>query len=90
MIKVGDRVIVVNSGETYATYTDMVVKMNLEKYPYDVDFADNRTGIVVAIIQHESCDDMLAGVHADDGYDYVIGTEGLKKADVLPEEMFEL
>lgn len=90
MIKVGDRVVVIDNGQSYRGYSGMAVKMNLEKYPYDVVIKNNMLGTVVAIEQHESCDEMLAGVHADNGYDYVVGVDGLKKADVVPEEMFEL
>lgn len=83
---VGDRVRVINSGESYTTYSDWIeehVSESSEKYLWDYGRScdDGDTGKVLFIAPHEYGNANLAYVKMDNGkYGkcYLIGTKGLE------------
>lgn len=83
-IKVGNKVRVVDNGQTYTTYKEWAVANGLTKYQDGKGVVpDGSEGEVLAVAPHMSRHDhsVLAGVHID-GQSYIIGVTGL---EVIPQ-----
>lgn len=84
-IKVGDKVIITDNGETYNTYATWVVTnvndpVKVAEYRYNSVPSNGMIGKVEYLAPHEWGHKMLAYVKGYLGY-YLIGTDGLEVYD---------
>ena len=79
LIKIGDNVIIVRSGDLYPLYTDMVSKMKLNNHcnRTDIDFLE--TYVVIRIEKHMDCSAILCGIENLTGKQFIIDINGLEK-----------
>lgn len=84
-IKIGDKIIITDNGETYTTYATWVVTnvddpIKVAKYRYNSIPSNGMIGKVEYLVPHEYGHKMLAYIRGYLGY-YLISTEGIEVYD---------
>lgn len=83
-IKQGSMVKVINTGETYSTYTDMFVHMRAElgftdfTHAYRLQPEEGEVYMVLAVEKHLTNNDTVALIHNDNQKGYLISIDGLE------------
>lgn len=92
-MKVGDRVIITNRGRHYPVYETMAKILKLSNwkahsFAYDTDLT-KAFGTIVGMITNENYN--IIGVKLDnDIHEIIIGTDGVKVVEIIPEDLFLL
>lgn len=75
--KIGDKVEVVDIGESYEYYKKMFKELNLKK-PNESNFNVLNEGIVFGISKHDITDDICVAIRDNDGDEMLINSKGLE------------
>ena len=82
--KVGDKVVVVQSGNTYTTYDRMFVKMQFKDQKCNPGFENGMTATVFAVDFHDDTNKPLVGLQAQDGKQALMGFDGIELLSTQP------
>lgn len=90
-IRIGDRVVILDSGETFSTYSKWVVghiknPEQIARYRYGVSPHNGQVGTVVCIAPHEFGHTDCAYIRTTEGF-YLISVRGLGR--IYGTELFE-
>jgi hypothetical protein len=90
--KVGDKVQVINSGNTYETYKAMFERLGFNNTVVNESFQQGLVAEVFAIVEHDSLDVTLLALQAQDGSQCLISTSGVVKVITTssPEDKFDI
>ena len=90
--KVGDKVQVINSGNTYETYKAMFERLGFNNTVVNRAFTQGLVAEVFAIGEHDSLDVTLLALQAQDGSQCLISTQGVVKVVSGPtsDDKFEI
>jgi len=89
--KIGDRVKVIDKGQFYSGYKQMIIAMGiLEKDWMTCGLLNNDIGYIINVKSHEDIHDIIYGVKINDKV-ALISEKGLKKLQsLLPDRLFEI
>lgn len=79
--KVGDKVIITDSGESYTTYSDMFEKMGFSDTKRNGGWENGEEGIVFAVEQHPTYANIILALRHLDGRECLIGEKGVRLID---------
>jgi hypothetical protein len=90
--KVGDKVEVVEPGNTYTTYKSMFAKMKFRNPEKNEFFQKGLIATVFAVCEHETDDVILLGLEALDGSQCLMSTKGVVKIVSRPssDDQFDI
>ena len=78
-ISFNDRVRVVDSGETYSTWTEQFEKMGFKNTSHNPAFKHGTEATVFSILKHPSYGTFVFGIVDDEGNECLIAQEGIQK-----------
>jgi hypothetical protein len=78
-ISFNDRVRVVDSGETYSTWTEQFEKMGFKNTSSNSAFKHGTEATVFSILKHPNFGTFVFGIVDDEGNESLIGQEGIQK-----------
>ena len=85
--KVGDTVLVENSGNTYTSYDKMFNKLGFRNTVINGTFDKGQTAVVFAVEKHPDSGITLLALEKADGAQSLVGAEGVTKVISAPSQL---